>query len=64
MLIFQLIVTNLEGQSIPDLVSNQELDILLVDYHMDGMNGDELVQEIRNREHVYLPVIFYSSGRF
>ena len=40
-------VTKLEAQSISSLVSNPELDILLVDYHMDGMDGAELVDELR-----------------
>ena len=55
-------VTKLEAQSISGLVSDPELDILLVDYHMKGMDGAELVGEIRNTHHVYLPVIFYSAS--
>ena len=43
-------------------IENPELDILLVDYHMEGMDGDELVRQIRYTDHVYLPVIFYSSS--
>jgi CheY-like chemotaxis protein len=39
-----------------------ELDLLLVDYHMEGLNGDQLVKLIRQSNHVYLPVIFYSSS--
>lgn len=58
-------VTNPADQSIPDSVEkhirNPELDLLLVDYHMDGMNGAELVDRIRNTDSVYLPVIFYSA---
>ncbi|MCY4325971.1 MAG: response regulator, partial [Rhodobacteraceae bacterium] len=47
---------------IKDNLSNPELDILIVDYHMNGLSGDELVHLIRNTDHVYLPVIFYSSS--
>lgn len=39
-----------------------DLDILMVDYHMDGLSGDELVKLIRETDHIYLPVIFYSSS--
>lgn len=43
-------------------LSDQELDLLLVDYHMEGLSGDQLVKLIRDSDHVYLPVIFYSSS--
>ena len=49
-------------QQVDQYLDNPDLDILLVDYHMDGMNGDELVRMIRETDHVYLPVIFYSSS--
>ncbi len=59
------IITNSEEQSIPglvdDCINDPEIDILLVDYHMDDMNGAELISKIRNTDHVYLPVIFYSA---
>ena len=59
---------NSGGQSIRDSVrekiKNPELDILLVDYHMEDMEGDKLVDEIRNTDHVFLPVIFYSADTF
>ena len=60
------IITNSIDQSISDLTrehisNNPELDILLVDYHMPDLKGDELVSQIRNTDHVYLPVIFYSA---
>tara|TARA_R110002051_G_scaffold34065_1_gene75905 strand:- start:2540 stop:3460 length:921 start_codon:yes stop_codon:yes gene_type:complete len=43
-------------------LKNPELDVLVVDYHMEGMSGDELVHLIRETDHIYLPVIFYSSS--
>ncbi len=60
------VITNSEEQSIPELVdwhinNDPEIDILLVDYHMEGMNGAKLISKIRNTDHVYLPVIFYSA---
>ncbi|MEM7667345.1 MAG: response regulator [Pseudomonadota bacterium] len=43
-------------------LKNQDLDILMVDYHMEGLKGDQLVRLIRETDHIYLPVIFYSSS--
>lgn len=42
-------------------LQNRDLDMLVVDYHLPGMGGDELVHLIRYSDHIYLPVIFYSS---
>ena len=60
------VITTSSDQSILDLVKDSikdpELDILLVDYHMEGMEGDELIRQIRETDHVYLPVVFYSSS--
>jgi CheY-like chemotaxis protein len=44
------------------LIYDPDLDILMVDYNMDGLQGDKLVDLIRNSDHVYLPIIFYSSS--
>lgn len=49
-------------EKLNDLLQDEELDLLLVDFNMDGLRGDELVNLIRNSDHVYLPVIFYSSS--
>ena len=43
-------------------LNNPDLDILMVDYHMEGLQGDQLVRLIRETDHIYLPVIFYSSS--
>jgi CheY-like chemotaxis protein len=43
-------------------LKDPELDLLMVDYHMDGLSGDQLVRLIRETDHIYLPVIFYSSS--
>lgn len=42
-------------------LENPDLDMIVVDYHMPGMRGDELVDILRNSDYVFLPVIFYSS---
>lgn len=43
-------------------LKNPDLDLLMVDYHMEGLQGDQLVRLIRETDHIYLPVIFYSSS--
>lgn len=43
-------------------LKNPDLDLLMVDYRMEGLQGDQLVRLIRETEHIYLPVIFYSSS--
>lgn len=59
-------VEALDDGSIKDRIEHSlkdpDLDMLMVDYHMDGLRGDELVKLIRETDHIYLPVIFYSSS--
>lgn len=43
-------------------LKDPDLDLLMVDYHMEGLKGDQLVRLIRDTDHIYLPVIFYSSS--
>lgn len=43
-------------------LKDPDLDLLMVDYHMNGLQGDQLVRLIRETDHIYLPVIFYSSS--
>ncbi|MFA5968417.1 MAG: response regulator [Sphingomonas sp.] len=43
-------------------LKDPDLDLLMVDYHMVGLQGDQLVRLIRETDHIYLPVIFYSSS--
>ena len=47
---------------IKDFVNDPDLDLIVVDYLMDEMNGEELISQIRSSEHVFLPVVFYSSN--
>lgn len=48
------------------VVGDPNLDLIIVDNKMfgndGGMDGNQLIQQIRDSDHVYLPVIFYSSG--
>jgi CheY-like chemotaxis protein len=43
-------------------LKDPDLDLLMVDYNMAGLQGDQLVRLIRETDHIYLPVIFYSSS--
>lgn len=52
---------SIKGRLEHDL-KDPDLDILMVDYHMEGLRGDQLVRLIRETDHIYLPVIFYSSS--
>ena len=49
-----------------DIVNDANLDLIIVDFKMfgneGGMDGNNLIQLIRESDHVYLPVIFYSSA--
>ena len=49
-----------------NVVNDPNLDLIIVDNKMfgneGGMDGNQLIQQIRDSDHVYLPVIFYSSG--
>ncbi len=42
-------------------LTNPDLDLIVVDFSMDGLSGPELIKEIRETDQVYLPVIFYSQ---
>lgn len=48
-------------ESIRHDLSNPDLDLIVVDYVMPNIKGDELIRLIRTSDHVFLPVIFYSS---
>ena len=40
---------------IPNL-KNADLDLILVDFHMTDLQGDELIRLLRHTDHIYLPV--------
>ena len=39
-----------------------DIDLIVVDYLMDGMDGSELISAIRATDHIFLPVVFYSTN--
>lgn len=43
-------------------LGNPDLDLIVVDFMMDGMDGRQLINAIRTSDHVFLPVIFYSAA--
>ncbi len=49
-------------KGISDTINNPNLDLLVIDYLMPGIDGKRLIQLIRESNHVFLPVIFYSSA--
>jgi CheY-like chemotaxis protein len=53
-------------EMVREVVKDPNLDLIIVDNKMfgndGGMDGNQLIQQIRDSDHVYLPVIFYSSG--
>lgn len=36
-------------------------DLILTDYHMDEMNGEEVVKEIRNESKIFSEILFYTA---
>jgi CheY-like chemotaxis protein len=53
--------------NIKEGLNDPQLDLIVVDYRMasegdpDPMDGERLINMIRQSDHVYLPVVFYSS---
>ena len=43
-------------------LNNPELDLIVVDFMMDGMDGRQLINAIRESGHIFLPVVFYSAA--
>lgn len=37
-------------------------DLILTDYHMDEMNGEEVVKKIRNESKIFSEILFYTAG--
>lgn len=42
-------------------LENPETDLIVVDFNMKGMDGDTLINAIRETNHIFLPVVFYSQ---
>lgn len=63
--IFDIVEAKSDGSihdKIQQSLKNPDLDIIMVDFNMPGLKGDELIDMIRGTDHVFLPVIFYSSS--
>lgn len=54
-----------DGETALDLLRTLVPDLFLLDYWLPGMNGDELINRIReSKRHQSTPVILMSAGRF
>src|SRR3990167_8193772 len=40
---------------------DKSYDLILTDYHMDKMNGDKVVEEIRNTSKIFSEILFYTA---
>ena len=40
---------------------NDTYDLILTDYHMDGMNGDEVIEKIRKDKGIFTEILFYTA---
>lgn len=49
-----------DGQEGLDLFRKKEYDLLLLDYEMPRMNGEELVREVR-KENPYIDIVVYTN---
>ncbi len=49
-------------EDIRDALDSPDIDLIVVDFLMDGMNGSELINTIRATDHIFLPVVFYSTN--
>ncbi len=51
-----------DGAEVPDLVADQQFDLLVIDLYMPGMNGFELLRRIRRTDPGFLPAPRTSSA--
>ena len=52
-----------DGESALDLISSQKINLIVTDIRMPNMNGEELVQKLReDKKHMDIPVIVVSSS--
>ena len=49
-------------EDIKAALDDPDVDLIVVDFLMDGMNGSELISAIRATDHIFLPVVFYSTN--
>lgn len=57
---FDVIITTVDNQE--DFFSklDDSYDLIMTDYHMDSMNGDEIVKEVRNKS-IFTEILFYTA---
>lgn len=48
-------------EDIKNELENPEIDLIVVDFLMGGMDGSDLIKAIRATDHIFLPVVFYST---
>jgi len=47
-------------ESLKSTIQNKDYDLILMDYNLDGTNGDQIIEEIRND--FYTDIVFYSQN--
>ena len=66
----EAIITKLSGgtdtddthEDIKKELDDPDIDLIVVDFLMDKMNGAQLIEIIRETNHIFLPVVFYSKN--
>jgi DNA-binding response OmpR family regulator len=48
------------GHDLHTLIQNQDFDLILMDYNLSGIQGEELIESIRDNQ-LYTDIIFYSQ---
>lgn len=50
-----------DDDGIETILAKADFDLILMDYGLDGVNGDEVIEKIRNQE-LFTEVVFYSAS--
>lgn len=50
-----------DGSNIAQALKNPEIDLIVVDYKLPGINGDELISKIRGLDN-FIEIVFYSRA--
>jgi|GEM_PF-514157 len=50
-----------DGSDLDSILSREDYDLILMDYNLNGIQGDEIIENIRSQE-LYTEIIFYSSS--
>lgn len=55
-------VTSMVGDNVQDLIRNNNVDLLIIDYLLRGINGGEICHQVKaSPETCHLPVILFSA---